>query len=183
MIDNTLTCKIVLVGGGGVGKTNIISRIVDNKFSSLYVKTIDRYDKYMEVKDYSNKIHLNIWDTFGGSEFQSLSWMFYKNSDIILIVFNITNRNTFNEAINYWIAEINKQKLDKCFVYLVANFCEVDEAYAVSVEELKRAGDDNNLKIYMISAKNNVGIKEMIEDIVHNYVHDYFHKLRRIRLG
>ena len=58
---------------------------------------------------------------------------FYKDSDIILIVFIITKGNTFNEAISFWITEINEFKLDYCFIYLVANFCEIDEAYTVSV--------------------------------------------------
>ena len=54
-------------------------------------------------------------------------------------MFIITKGNTFNEAISFWITEINEFKLDYCFIYLVANCYEIDEVYAVSVEELKPA--------------------------------------------
>ena len=53
-----------------------------------------------------------------------------------------------------------------------ANYCELDEAYAVSIKELKRLGDENHFQIYMISAKNNIGIQEMLKDIITKYA-DY----------
>ena len=50
-----------------------------------------------------------------------------------------------------------------------ANYCELDEAYTVSIKELKKVGNENHVQIYMISAKHNIWIKEMLEDIIAKY--------------
>ena len=161
--------KIVLIGEERVGKTNIISRMMDNQFEYSYKSTINPLinEKRMVLKNYSFRV--NIWDTSGQERFRSLNKIFLGGASIALIVFNITDRKTY-EGINYWIQEMKNSEVS--LVCLVANYCELDEAYAVSIKELKRIGDENHLQIYMISAKNNIGIQEMLKDIITKYA-DY----------
>ena len=163
--------KIVLIGEERVGKTNIISRMMDNQFEYSYKSTINPTinEKRMVLKNYSYSFRVNIWDTSGQERFRSLNKIFYREASIALIVFNITDRKTY-EGINYWIQEMKNSEVS--LVCLVANYCELDEAYAVSIKELKRIGDENHLQIYMISAKNNIGIQEMLKDIITKYA-DY----------
>ena len=168
--------KIVLVGEERVGKTNIISRMTDNQFEYSYQCTqiASLKEKIMTLKDFSDEFKVHIWDTSGNQKFRSLTKIFYKSASIALIVFNITDRKTYEEGINYWIQEI--KTINARLICLVANYCELDEAYAVSINELKRLGDENHLQIYMISAKNNIGIQEMLEDIITKYADFHYRK-------
>ena len=89
--------KIVLIGEERVGKTNIISRMMDNQFEYSYKSTINPTinEKRMVLKNYSYSFRVNIWDTSGQERFRSLNKIFYREASIALIVFNITDRKTY----------------------------------------------------------------------------------------
>ena len=148
----------MLVGEERVGKTNIISRMTDNQFEYSYQCTqiASLEEKIMTLEEFSDEFKVHIWDTSGNQKFRSLTKIFYKSASIALIVFNITDRKTYEEGINYWIQEMKNTDL----VCLVANYCDIDEAYAVSINELKKFGDENHVQIYMVSAQKNIGIQE-----------------------
>ncbi len=101
-------CKIVLVGQSGVGKTNIITKYVNNEFSedtestngaSFASKEIS-YDKLKKT------LKMEIWDTAGQEKFRSLTRFFYKDAAIAILVYDITKRKTFEEIKNYWYKQI-----------------------------------------------------------------------------
>ena len=136
MEETFIKIKLVLVGEERVGKTNIISRMTDNQFEYSYQYTQGPVvqEKIMTLEEFSDVFEVKIWDTSGNQKFRSLNKMFYKSASIVLIVFNITDRKTYEEAINYWIQKMKNTDL----VCLVANYCDIDEAYAASINELKK---------------------------------------------
>ena len=89
----------------------------------------------------------------------------YKDALVVLIVFNITNKNSYTEAIDYWLKDV-KTINKECSIYLVANFCDIDESYEVSIDEIKQFANMNKILVYLVSARNNIGIEEMLNDIV-----------------
>ena len=165
------TITIAIIGEERVGKTNIASRIIDNKFEYSYRSTYgaELYQKNMVLKNFSEEFKISIWDSSGQPLFKSLIRTFYKEASIVLVVFNMTDRKTYEESINFWIKSAKEICVNNPLICLVANYCELDEAYAVSINELKQFGDENYVQIYMVSAKNNIGIQEMLEDIITKY--------------
>jgi small GTP-binding protein len=106
-VDEKYTCKVVLIGQSGVGKTSIISKFIFNKFSSDLPSTMGAsYScKNFYCKKYKQSISYNIWDTAGQEKYKSLTKHFILGAKIIIYVYDITKRNSFNELKNYWINE------------------------------------------------------------------------------
>ena len=103
------SCKIVLLGESGVGKTSIIDRFLNGRFSpdispsqgaSYGTKTID-LDETGE-----KKLKFDIWDTAGQEKFRSISKIFYRDADAVIFVYDITNKKSFEEIQNYWYKQV-----------------------------------------------------------------------------
>ena len=102
-------CKVVLWGESSVGKTCIITRFVDDEFDKEIISTTGASyaNKTLKFKDYNNKeILFEIWDTAGQEKYRSLTQLFYKDASIAILVYDITNEESYNELKNYWVNQI-----------------------------------------------------------------------------
>jgi small GTP-binding protein len=110
MSKNPLIYKVVFIGESGVGKTSIINRYFSNKFSSeLYKSTSAQfYRKEVFIKDYNRSIQFDIWDTAGITNYRNLAKIYYKDASTIILVYDITNKKSFEEIKNYWIKNIRE---------------------------------------------------------------------------
>ena len=111
---------------------------------------------YITLND-GNKIKLIIWDTAGQERFHSISLSTVKNSQGVILIFDLTNRQSFND-LNTWIDEI-KQSTDKVSVLLFGNKCDIEKR-KVSEEEAKKFAKDNKIPYIETSAKLNINITE-----------------------
>ena len=104
-------CKVVLLGESGVGKTSIISRFIDDVFEEgLETTTGASYaGKNMVFKDYQNQVvNFEIWDTAGQEKYRALTQIFYKDASIAILVYDITNEESFEEIKNYWYDQVKE---------------------------------------------------------------------------
>ena len=112
--EGALTCKVVLIGESGVGKTSIISRYTTNTFKSQLMSTpgANFVTKNVIVEDKNQSIKFEIWDTAGQERYRSLAKVFYKNAAVCVLVYDITRKASFEELKNYWVGQIkdNAQK-------------------------------------------------------------------------
>ena len=102
-------CKVVLLGESSVGKTCIITRFVDDEFDKEIISTTGASyaNKTLKFKDYNNKeILFEIWDPAGQEKYRSLTQLFYKDASIAILVYDITNEESYNELKNYWVNQI-----------------------------------------------------------------------------
>ena len=106
--ENVKVCKVVLLGQSGVGKTCIIGRYVNGTFNSdvestqgaSFASKLVRYDQ-------NNTIKFDIWDTAGQEKYRSLSKIFYKDANIAILVYDITDKNSFEDIKNYWYKQLD----------------------------------------------------------------------------
>ena len=100
-----LTLKLLLIGDTDVGKTSLLLKYTDHIFPEEHIATIgvEYKDKYI-LKDNYN-IRLQIWDTAGQERFHSITKNIYRNTNGVIFVYDITNKNSF----------LNIKKLDKRF--------------------------------------------------------------------
>jgi small GTP-binding protein len=105
-----IPCKVVLIGESGVGKTSIISRYMTDKFSASLGSTpgANFTTKTVFLKDENQSIKFEIWDTAGQEKYRALSKIFYKNSNVCILVYDITNKKSFDEIRNYWIHQVKE---------------------------------------------------------------------------
>ena len=117
----SVICKVVLIGESGVGKTSIISRYTTNTFKENLMATpgANFLTKLVPFKEEKESIKFEIWDTAGQEKYRSLAKVFYKNAAACVLVYDITNKKSFDELKNYWISEIKEnssQNVSK-FIY------------------------------------------------------------------
>ena len=108
--EGALTCKVVLIGESGVGKTSIISRYTTNTFKSHLMATpgANFVTKNVIMEDEKKSIKFEIWDTAGQERYRALAKVFYKNAS----VYDITRKSSFEELKNYWVKEIKENAPD-----------------------------------------------------------------------
>ena len=97
------TFKLVFIGDSGVGKTSLVDRTVKNCFSETTDYTIGAaFQRYVLRVDDKTVVTYNIWDTAGQERYRSLGPIYYRGSDAAILVYDITNNNSF-ENIESWI--------------------------------------------------------------------------------
>ena len=103
-----LKFKIVLIGESGVGKTCILQRYINDIINPNVMPTIGTTfsTKIIEIKEYNKKIKFELWDTAGQEKYKSIAKIFYRNADVCVFVYDITNKNSFNEIKNFWIKDV-----------------------------------------------------------------------------
>ena len=99
-----LQCKVVLIGETRVGKTSIINRYIANTFSSIFTPSLcaSYVTKVDNFEEYNYSIKFEIWDTAGQEKFRSLAKVFYNNASVCVMVYDITNKKSFDELKSFW---------------------------------------------------------------------------------
>ena len=161
------TTKVVLIGDGGVGKTCIISRFISNEFD----KEVESTDgasygtKELELPKLSKKINLDIWDTAGQERYKSLTKFFYKDAQIIIMVYDITKKLTFENIKNQWYKEIQELSGKNFILGIAGNKSDLYESEEVPEKEAREYAQSINAVYSLTSAQNNTGIKQLFEDV------------------
>ena len=108
--DPSLKCKVVLLGKSGVGKTSIISRYTTDTFKESLMTTpgANFITKKVDFPDLKKTIKFEIWDTAGQERYRSLAKVFYNNANACILVYDITNKGSFDELINYWVPQLKE---------------------------------------------------------------------------
>jgi Ras-related protein Rab-5C len=160
------TCKVVILGEPGVGKTSIISRYVTNQFSPVVISTTGASysTKILKIDD-ENSIKFQIWDTAGQERFRSLAKIFYQNAVAVILVYDITVRETFEQLQKYWIKEIEENAPTDIILALAANKSDMYENELVGLNEGKELARQLNAIFKSTSALNSKGIDDLFLSI------------------
>ena len=158
--------KTVLVGESGVGKTSIISRFITDSFdpevlSSSSAQFISKTIKLNE----QTSIKFDIWDTAGQEKFRSLAKIFYKDAKIIIYVYDITDKKSFDEIKNYWYKETSENFTGDVILALIGNKIDLYENEQVTDEEGKKFANQINAIFKTTSALSNIGINWLFENL------------------
>jgi len=121
-----LTCKVVLIGESGVGKTSIITRYISDTFSNVLMATpgANFTTKTIFLSEQKQSIKFEVWDTAGQEKFRSMAKVFYKNANVCILVYDITRKESFDALKNFWVNEIkaNSSPNISKFLFLIYSF-------------------------------------------------------------
>ena len=161
--------KIILLGESAVGKTSIITRLTKNKFMDLSISTISEYftEKKMEIN--GTTIKLEIWDTAGQERYRSVTRMFYKDADVAILVYDITNKNSYEELKNYWVEQVQESSQKDIMLVIVANKSDLLENEQVEEEEARNYAKSINALYFLASAKQSESINGLFMAIAKKY--------------
>ena len=170
--EGALTCKVVLIGESGVGKTSIITRYITNEFKSQMMATsgANYISKYIILEDENQSIKFDIWDTAGQEKFRSLGKNFYRDAYIILMVFDITRQETFDNLKKIWYPEITQNGVEKPLLAVVGNKSdEYEKDNTVNEEEARQFANEIKCIFQLVSAKNGDNVQNLFNVLLDTF--------------
>ena len=158
--------KVVLLGESSVGKTSIITRFVENKFKQDTMSSLSANFVSKKIEIGNNKfIKFDIWDTAGQEKYRALAKIFYQDSKIVILVYDITNKNSFNELKNYWYEKVKENSSSDVIFAIAGNKCDLYEKEEVEKTEGEKFAKEIGAIFHETSALNSNGINELFTEI------------------
>ena len=159
-IDFNYLLKYIIIGDSAVGKSNILTQYVYEKFSEEFQSTLGVEFASKNVIIDNIIYRIQIWDTAGAENFRSITRAYYKNSVCAFIVYDITQRNTF-ENIKLWLDDIHNQCPQTTLLVLVGNKIDLESERQISYEEGDDFAQKNNMYFFETSAKTGKNIENL----------------------
>ncbi|PWA22942.1 hypothetical protein CCH79_00002054 [Gambusia affinis] len=152
--------KLVFLGEQSVGKTSLITRFMYDSFDNTYQATIgiDFLSKTMYLED--RTIRLQLWDTAGQERFRSLIPSYIRDSAAAVVVYDITNVNSFQQTTK-WIDDVRTERGSDVIIMLVGNKTDLADKRQVSIEEGERKAKELNVMFIETSAKAGYNVKQI----------------------
>ena len=161
----TYEAKIITLGDSQVGKTSLILRFLEDRFLTTYLSTIGFDLKHKIIKlDNGDKIKLIIHDTAGQERFKSLSRNYIKKANGILVVFDVTNKQSFVNIEN-WIKCAKEEITKKIPIFLVGNKCDLENKRVIQTEDGENMAEQFDVKFYETSCENGKNVEKCFTDL------------------
>ena len=158
-VDNSISVtrhKIIFVGDASTGKTSIINRIIDNPFNDNYEVSIGIDFMSKNIRFRGQNIKIQIWDSAWQEKYKGLIPSYVRNSSIVFIVYDVSNRSSFDNVPN-WISFV--KNIEKTKMILVGN--KTDLQREVQTNEGEELSKNEEMLFFECSAKSNDNIKNL----------------------
>jgi len=152
------------LGDSAVGKSSLVLRFVKKQFFEYQESTIGAAFLTQTVAVNEYVVKFEIWDTAGQERYHSLAPMYYRGAASAIVVYDITNRQSFVRAKS-WVKELQRQGNPNIVIALAGNKLDLAEQRKVEIEEAKSYADDNGIMFMETSAKTNHNVTELFKAI------------------
>lgn len=156
------TAKLVLLGEMGSGKSSLVLRYVKGQFFDYQASTVGAAFLTQSIPELGVKFE--IWDTAGQERYHSLAPMYYRGAAAAIIVYDITNPDSFARAKN-WVRELQRQGNPNMVMALAGNKVDLEAQRAITVDEAQAYANENNLHFVETSAKTAANVNELFNEI------------------
>lgn len=162
--DSRVSFKIVLLGEGAVGKTSLLLRYVENKFNDRHIQTLQAAFLSKKLNMEGRRVNLCVWDTAGQERFHALGPIYYRDSHGALLVYDITDEDSFRK-VKSWVKELRKMLGTDVCLRIIGNKTDLEKERHVSAEEATQYAESVGARHFLTSAKLNKGIEDVFLDI------------------
>ena len=152
--------KYIIIGDAAVGKSNLLLRYAHGQFKPEYQLTIGVEFGAKNIQINNKIFRIQIWDTAGQEKFLPITRGYYKNSACALVVYDISNRDSFDH-ISTWIEDCKNQSPKTIFMVLVGNKCDLNDKRQVTIEEGRELAERNEMLFFETSAKDGINVDEI----------------------
>jgi len=157
--------KLVVVGGGGVGKSALTIQFIQSHFVDEYDPTIeDSYRKQCVIDD--EVALLDVLDTAGQEEYSAMREQYMRSGEGFLLVYSITSRNSFEEISTFYQQILRVKDKDFFPIILVANKCDLESERQVSTHEGRELAKQFSSRLIETSAKQRINVDEAFYNLV-----------------
>ena len=174
-IDDLMKLKLIVVGNQGTGKSCILNRFVNETFEENYQATIGLDFQSKNVTIHDQDVRLILYDTAGQEKFRSLIPMYIREAQIILLIYDITDRESF-DSMPKWIQEVLQVKNSEAVFVLIGNKIDLEDKRQISFEEGKKFAEENNYIFQEVSAKTGDNFEKLFEVQIFEGVYNKFKK-------
>ncbi|CAH0390443.1 unnamed protein product [Bemisia tabaci] len=152
--------KLVLLGESAVGKSSLVLRFVKGQFHEYQESTIGAAFLTQTVCLEDMTVKFEIWDTAGQERYHSLAPMYYRGAQAAIVVYDITNQDTFNRA-KTWVKELQRQASPNIVIALVGNKADLVSKRSVECQEAQSYAEEHGLLFNETSAKTAVNVNDV----------------------
>jgi len=152
--------KLVLLGESAVGKSSLVLRFVKGQFHEYQESTIGAAFLTQTVCLDDTTVKFEIWDTAGQERYHSLAPMYYRGAQAAIVVYDITNPDTFDRAKS-WVKELQRQASANIVIALAGNKADLANKRAMEYEEANAYAEENSLLFMETSAKTAMNVNDI----------------------
>ena len=166
-LDNLVNLKFLVIGEPGVGKSSLMLRFTEEKFSTDILPTVG-LDFRVKVMDHHKgySVKLSIWDTAGQERFKNITSAYYRGAHGVILVYDLTSRRSF-ENLEHWLVEEAKHNTEtKTKKLVVGNKSDQKGRRRISYEEGANWAERRGFLFLETSAKNNAGVETAFYNLV-----------------
>ncbi|CAD8144357.1 unnamed protein product [Paramecium octaurelia] len=157
--------KILMLGEGAVGKSSLLSRYVDEKFSENIQATLGVEYRQKILIQGESQVTVQVWDTAGQERFRVITPIFYRNAQGVSLVYSVIDKNSFQQ-VQTWIDNLKEQiDCEQISIVLVANKCDIAQREVTTLEGQQLA-QKYQIKYFECSARTGAQVKEMYTELV-----------------
>ncbi|KAF2076118.1 hypothetical protein CYY_002580 [Polysphondylium violaceum] len=164
MSDVEKSFKVVLLGEGCVGKTSIVLRYIQNTFNDKHLMTQHAGFFQKNINIAGKRVQLTIWDTAGQERFHALGPIYYRGSQGALVVYDITDNDSFVKAKN-WIKELKTMLGNDISLCIIGNKADLEKSRVIPLAEAESYAKSVGAIHYSTSAKLNKGVEDLFLDL------------------
>ncbi|KAJ5068119.1 ras and ef-hand domain-containing protein [Anaeramoeba ignava] len=150
--ESSSILKVLIIGNSLVGKSCILLRFCDNEFVEDIGTTIGVDFRFASLTIQEEPVKLQIWDTAGQERFRTITSTYYRNADAIMIVYDITDKDSFAQVKN-WFREISNNAPSNVTTILVGNKIDLENKRVISSDEGKSLAKSLRSPFIEVSAK------------------------------
>ncbi|KAM3250341.1 hypothetical protein P3S67_022751 [Capsicum chacoense] len=162
--NKNMNAKLVLLGDVGAGKSSLVLRFVKGQFIEFQESTIGAAFFSQTVALNDATVKFEIWDTAGQERYHSLAPMYYRGAAAAIIVYDITNQESFERA-KKWVQELQAQGNSNMVMALTGNKADLLDARKVAAEEAQTYAQENGLFFMETSAKTAANVNDVFSEI------------------
>lgn len=152
--------KLVLLGESAVGKSSLVLRFVKGQFLDYQESTIGAAFLTQTVCLNDITVKFEIWDTAGQERYHSLAPMYYRGAQAAIVVYDITNSESFDRAKN-WVKELQRQGNPNIVIALAGNKVDLESNRSVTSETAQAYAEENGILFMETSAKTAANVNEL----------------------
>ena len=167
--------KVILLGESGVGKTNLINRVMGEEFNEGEISTTNSSFSLKKLKLGQTEYSVKLWDTIGQEKFRHLTKLFYSDSKIVIFVYDISIKESFDALKDYWVKDINDKLGEGIIKGVVGNKIDKVIEEQVTPEEGEEYAKSINARFLATSAKTEGPQK--FEELLTQLLSDYLTKI------
>jgi Ras-related protein Rab-6A len=172
-VEDLMKLKLIVVGNQGTGKSCILNRFVNETFEENYQATIGLDFQSKNITIHDQDVRLILYDTAGQEKFRSLIPMYIREAQIILLIYDISDRESF-DSMPKWIQQVLDVKNSDVVFVLIGNKNDLENERKVTFEEGKKFAEENNFIFQEVSAKTGKNFETLFEVQIYEAIYNKF---------